>query len=129
MNFSFCYNEFMNKKTAISFLLLAVSMVGCDFPTNSSSSEPTSIDTSITTSQETTSIEPELLNWNLVWSDEFDYEGLPNPEKWSYDVGGGGWGNNELQYYTNADLDNANVSNGNLTITARKETIQNREYS
>ena len=105
----------MNKKTAISFLLLTVSMVGCDFPMNSSSSEPTSIDSSITSSQETTSIEPELLNWNLVWSDEFDYEGLPNPEKWSYDVGGGGWGNNELQYYTNEDLDNANVSNGNFS--------------
>lgn len=34
----------------------------------------------------------------LVWSDEFDYEGLPDPARWSYDVGGGGWGNNELQY-------------------------------
>jgi beta-glucanase (GH16 family) len=119
----------MNKKTLVSLLLLSVSIVGCDFPSSSNSSEPTSVNTSISSSQATTSIEPELLNWNLVWSDEFDYEGLPNPDKWSYDVGGGGWGNNELQYYTNADLDNASVTNGNLTITARKENIQNREYS
>ena len=39
---------------------------------------------------------------NLVMSDEFDVEGAPNPEIWNYDIGTGvdGWGNNELQYYT-----------------------------
>ena len=36
----------------------------------------------------------------LVWSDEFNYTGLPDPTKWNYDMGGWGWGNNELQYYT-----------------------------
>jgi hypothetical protein len=36
----------------------------------------------------------------LVWSDEFNYKGLPDPKKWNYDTGGHGWGNNELQYYT-----------------------------
>jgi len=36
----------------------------------------------------------------LLWADEFDQEGLPNPKNWSYDVGDHGWGNNELQYYT-----------------------------
>jgi beta-glucanase (GH16 family) len=59
----------------------------------------------------------------LVWSDEFDVPGLPDKTKWSYDVGGGGWGNQELQYYTKADLDNARVDeNGVLIIEARKET-------
>ncbi len=40
---------------------------------------------------------------SLVWSDEFDTPGLPNSSKWGYDIGtgSGGWGNNELQYYTN----------------------------
>jgi hypothetical protein len=38
--------------------------------------------------------------WRLVWADEFNYSGLPDREKWSYDVGGHGWGNKELQYYT-----------------------------
>ena len=37
----------------------------------------------------------------LVWSDEFNYKGLPDPKKWSYDTGGHGWGNNEAQIYTN----------------------------
>jgi len=36
----------------------------------------------------------------LVWSDEFDYVGPPNPEKWNFQVGDHGWGNNELQMYT-----------------------------
>jgi len=35
--------------------------------------------------------------WQLVWSDEFDDNGLPKPSKWGYDVGGHGWGNQELQ--------------------------------
>lgn len=63
----------------------------------------------------------ENLDYKLVWSDEFDYEGLPDESKWTYDVGTGshGWGNNELQKYT--DDSNAWVENGMLTIELRKE--------
>lgn len=71
-------------------------------------------------------------NWTFettpVWADEFDYSGLPNPAKWGYDIGGDGWGNNELQYYTNS-INNASVGNGILTITARKESMNGREYT
>lgn len=63
-----------------------------------------------------------------VWSDEFDYTGPPDPTKWGYDTGGGGWGNNELQYYTNS-VNNASVSAGKLTITAKKENRENREFT
>ncbi|TWV96786.1 glycoside hydrolase family 16 protein [Chitinophaga pinensis] len=63
-----------------------------------------------------------------VWADEFDYTGLPDNTKWGYDLGGGGWGNNELEYYTNS-LDNASVANGKLTITAKKEAKENRNYT
>lgn len=63
-----------------------------------------------------------------VWADEFDYTGRPDPSKWGYDIGGGGWGNNELQYYTNS-VDNAGVANGKLTITAKKESLGGREYT
>ena len=52
----------------------------------------------------------------LVWSDEFNYTGLPDSTKWSYDVGSHGWGNNELQHYTAGRLENARVENGNLVI-------------
>lgn len=69
----------------------------------------------------------ENLHYELVWSDEFDYEGLPDEEKWSYDVGGHGFGNRELQYYT--DDQNAYVSKGYLTITARKEDYKNMDYT
>lgn len=69
--------------------------------------------------------------WSLVWSDEFDYEGLPDPTKWSYDTDGNayGWGNNEAQHYTEADADNVCVSDGTLKITARREPIEGKEYS
>ena len=42
----------------------------------------------------------------LVWSDEFEVDGLPDATKWLHDVGGDGWGNNEEQYYTNWESDN-----------------------
>lgn len=64
-----------------------------------------------------------------AWSDEFDVNGLPNNQIWGYDVGGDGWGNNELQNYTASDLDNASVENGKLIITAIKEASGTRQYS
>ncbi len=63
-----------------------------------------------------------------VFADEFNYTGLPDPNKWGYDIGGSGWGNNELQYYTN-QLKNAFVANGKLTITAYKEDMDGRNYT
>ncbi|MDY0010307.1 MAG: family 16 glycosylhydrolase [Candidatus Izemoplasmatales bacterium] len=68
-------------------------------------------------------------NWQPVWCDEFDVDGLVDSTKWTYDVGGSGWGNQELQYYTEADLDNARVSDGNLYITALKETVGSNNYT
>jgi beta-glucanase (GH16 family) len=67
--------------------------------------------------------------YKLVWSDEFNYSGLPDNAKWGYDIGGRGWGNNELQYYTNADTNNAIVGKGILSIIARKQQYENREYT
>ncbi len=68
-------------------------------------------------------------SWKLVWSDEFNYSGLPDSTKWGYDVGGNGWGNNELQFYTKADTNNAIVKNGILSIIARKEQHENKDYT
>ena len=72
--------------------------------------------------------------YKLVWSDEFSTEGLPDASKWTYDVGDGcpricGWGNNEWQYYTEADIDNASVKDGKLTIEARPEKMGGKEYT
>ncbi|MBY8874204.1 family 16 glycosylhydrolase [Micromonospora sp. PLK6-60] len=59
----------------------------------------------------------------VTWSDEFNGAAgtPPDPAKWRYDTGGGGWGNNELQYYTTSTRNAALDGNGNLVITARKE--------
>lgn len=66
--------------------------------------------------------------YKLVWADEFEYSGTPNIQKWGYDIGGHGWGNNELQYYTSRP-ENVRVENGNLIIEARKEVYQNKQYT
>ncbi|RXK86376.1 glycoside hydrolase family 16 protein [Filimonas effusa] len=63
-----------------------------------------------------------------VWADEFDKAGKPDSTKWGYDLGGNGWGNNELQYYTDKAA-NASVANGILTITVKKEAIEGKEYT
>jgi len=64
----------------------------------------------------------------LVWSDEFSNTGSPSSNNWVHEIGAGGWGNNELQYYTNR-LGNSEVENGILTITAKKETFFNSAYT
>lgn len=61
--------------------------------------------------------------WVLKWSDEFDAAGLPDSSKWTYNIGNWGWGNNELQYYTQADTGNAYVSEGNLHIRAKRDFL------
>lgn len=57
---------------------------------------------------------------NLVWADEFDVDGAPNPDNWNYNLGAGGWGNNELQTYT-SNSENIIIEDGLLKITAKKE--------
>ena len=67
--------------------------------------------------------------WKLVWSDDFSYSGLPDSTKWNYDVGGHGWGNNELQFYTKQRSENARVEKGYLIIEARKEPWEGKNYT
>jgi beta-glucanase (GH16 family) len=68
---------------------------------------------------------PPASGWNLVWSDEFNGANgsAPDSSKWTYDlgVGGNGWGNSELETYTNRSQ-NVQVNGGNLVITALQET-------
>jgi beta-glucanase (GH16 family) len=69
--------------------------------------------------------------YSLVWSDEFDYSGLPDSTKWRYDTEGNeaGWGNNENQWYTEARLENARVENGILHITAHREDYEGKKFT
>lgn len=71
----------------------------------------------------------ETTKWKLVWSDEFNYNGLPDSTKWNYDIGGSGWGNNELQYYTYKQPANARTSDGKLVIEALKEKHGDNNYT
>ena len=61
--------------------------------------------------------------WTLVWSDEFSTAdgSSPDSSKWTYDIGGKGWGNEELEYYTKRK-ENARIEKGNLVISALRET-------
>ncbi len=72
---------------------------------------------------------PQEKPYQLVWSDEFDSSGLPDPSKWTYDIGGNGWGNNELEYYTGSRSENARIENGQLVIEARKEDYNGSSYT
>jgi len=64
----------------------------------------------------------------LAWSDEFNTDGAPDPAKWAYDLGAGGWGNGEQQYYTSLSK-NIVVQGGNLKITAIKESSNGSNYT
>ncbi|SDM25616.1 Glycosyl hydrolases family 16 [Catalinimonas alkaloidigena] len=66
--------------------------------------------------------------YQLVWSDEFDGEHL-DTTKWNYNVGGHGWGNNELQFYTDARPENARLAGGTLRITAIHEPWEGKEFT
>ncbi len=72
-------------------------------------------------------------NWQLAWSDDFDGTSgtLPDATKWTYDIGTGdnGWGNKELEYYTNRPENISMDGNGNLVITAIKESFQGSSYT
>ena len=65
---------------------------------------------------------PGETDYALVWADEFSEDGPPCFENWGYDIGAGGWGNGEAQYYTSS-INNAFVLNGVLTIKAIKENF------
>jgi beta-glucanase (GH16 family) len=78
-------------------------------------------------------LEPEVPNYQLVWQDEFDGPQGQNPDstKWAFDIGTGdnGWGNQELQYYTNRSENISLDGSGNLVITARRESFGGRAFT
>lgn len=111
----------MKKLFVLSFLLVSLSFVGC---AEGNKSEPNGTKPGTETGIGTG-------NYELVWSDEFNYTGLPDGKKWNYDTEGNasGWGNNEAQYYTKERLQNAEVKDGLLVITAIKEEFEGRKYT
>jgi beta-glucanase (GH16 family) len=70
-------------------------------------------------------------NWKFettpIWQDDFNTGVSPDATKWTFETGGSGWGNNELQYYTSGV--NSSISGGNLIIAAKKDNLLGREYT
>ncbi|MCP3139308.1 glycoside hydrolase family 16 protein [Pyxidicoccus xibeiensis] len=101
--------------------LAAVGTLACD-PAAHRANKPET--PPITTPQPST-------DWELVWQDEFDGPaGMPpSAERWSHDVGGEGWGNEQLEYDTARTENAALDGDGNLVITARKERYGGRDYT
>ena len=69
----------------------------------------------------------------LVWSDEFSTAGAPDTTRWNYDLGDGcpnvcGWGNNELEYYTN-ESKNVRIENDKLIIEAHKDSVGGKGFT
>ncbi|HUK17277.1 MAG TPA: glycoside hydrolase family 16 protein [Bryobacteraceae bacterium] len=66
-------------------------------------------------------------DWKIVWSDEFNGPAgaPPDPAKWNYDLGGGGWGNNEIENYTNSPANVFQDGQGNLVIRAIRDAAGN----
>jgi beta-glucanase (GH16 family) len=62
-----------------------------------------------------------------MWQDDFNTGVSPDATKWTFETGGSGWGNNELQYYTSGV--NSSINGGNLNIAAKKESFLGREYT
>ena len=75
---------------------------------------------------------PSGMQWNIVWNDEFNQPdgSSPDPTKWDYDIGNGsgGWGNNELEYYTSR-TNNARIVGGQLIIEADQESYGGYSYT
>ncbi|MDD3122093.1 MAG: glycoside hydrolase family 16 protein [Candidatus Izemoplasmatales bacterium] len=128
----------MFKKIIVTMLFLVLSLVlfACDKISNTE----TLITTGLTESslETTTTLDAckalhvsyvyDELDYRLVFADEFENpSGIPSILKWKYQTGDGGWGNDELQYYT--DGLNSTVVDGSLVISARKESLGDSQYT
>ncbi len=77
----------------------------------------------------------ETRDWQLVWSDEFDGAAGESPDttKWTFDIGTGpyndGWGNAELEYYTDRPKNVSTDGNGKLAITAYRESYSGASFT
>jgi beta-glucanase (GH16 family) len=99
-------------------VLIFIFTLGCMKSSQSSSIQYTNID------QTPSNI------YTLVWADEFDQPdgSPPDPTKWNYSTGGGGWGNSELEYYTDS-IENSYIKNEMLVIEAQKDRYMGCDYT
>jgi beta-glucanase (GH16 family) len=126
------------RKLAACILLIGmlVGLAACAQPTPTAIPTPTLIPNTATPQPTETPVPtPTLVNWNLIWSDEFNSpDGSPVDDSlWEHQTGGSGWGNPELEYYTdrieNSFIENPDGKNGVLVIKAIKEDYKGLQYT
>jgi beta-glucanase (GH16 family) len=105
-------------------MLLMVGLIACT-KVQTQTIEPTRQPTPTSTPWPTP--EWERSGWMMIWHDEFNGKEL-NVKNWAFDIGGDGWGNNELQYYTDRP-ENARVEDGLLIIEARAEDYEQNNFT
>jgi beta-glucanase (GH16 family) len=112
---------------AYNFLSLFISilLVGC----NSMAAQVSTPTELVPTAPPVTST-PDSDAWELVWADEFDQPdgSAPDMKKWNHQQGGSGWGNGELQHYTDT-IENSFIQDGMLVIRANQEYMMGRDYT
>ena len=103
-------------------LFMVISCLGCQSEPVPAR-KPNIIDANIAESTRT--------EWRLLWSDEFNSSTrtVIDPQKWRYDVGGHGWGNQQLEFNTDRDVNALQSGDGYLELIARKERFQGNEYT
>jgi len=123
-------------------IVIASAVAACGESTTATTAA-TAAETTSTTSSDVTTLDPDSLEANIpadcegvpivsgwvpTWCEEFNYEGAVDSTKWRHQNGGGGFGNNELQYYTSRS-ENAWVDGEKLVITAIKESYLGHQYT
>jgi beta-glucanase (GH16 family) len=122
------HRDILLRNTSIPIILIVISafLFGCSPATTAAPSthEPDPVQIASPTST------PDPTSWELVWSDEFNQSDgtAPDPAKWNHQQGGSGWGNGELEYYTDS-IDNSYIDNGMLVIKAINEYEMGRDYT
>lgn len=128
VSFVFEFGDAVNKTVASGVVNYQYTLLGSNTFTvtvTATSSTGLSIKKSIPVAVTVSAVVP-----SLFWSEEFNTDGAPNPTKWGYNLGtgDGGWGNQELQYYTSAPA-NVVVGGGVLKIKAIKESFNGCAYT
>ena len=116
----------MTTSSSAHFIMLSVLPIGCAQQTIA----PATTTPIVTTPVPTVTATADPKSWELVWADEFDLPdgSPPDPAKWNHQQGVSGWGNGELQHYSDA-IENSFIQDGILIIKANKEYMLGRDYT
>ena len=120
-------NKSMFVLVLVGFLLLMTACGLAATPTPTTTPSPTATPVPTVTPMPTATPEWQRDGWTLSWQDEFMDTEIDS-EKWMHELGGHGWGNAEMQYYSNRP-ENSRIEDGNLVIEVREELFMGKPYT